>query len=154
MLPILSVILAERWHAYLRRANRQGADSTQPTIVWAFILLAHRQDIQILAFNELQKATGYNYDPAETKDVDYILALVKEVLRFYTPLPLSMPRETTAPVQYKDAIIPSGTMVFLNAWACNHGMSLVPTYRPPLTRRTRPIPLLQPLGIQPRAVAR
>ncbi|BCS17641.1 uncharacterized protein APUU_10469A [Aspergillus puulaauensis] len=101
-----------------------GADSTQPTIGWAFLLLAHRQDIQALAFNELQKATGSNYDPAETKDVDYILALVKEVLRFYTPLPLSMPRETTAPVQYKDAVIPSGTMVFLNAWACNHDPTL------------------------------
>ncbi|KAL4781548.1 cytochrome P450 [Aspergillus varians] len=101
-----------------------GADSTQPTISWAFLLLAHRQDIQKTAFDELQCATGSEYNPAETKDVDYILALVKEVLRFYNPLPLAMPRETTAPVQYKDAVIPVGTMVFLNAWACNHDPTL------------------------------
>ncbi|KAL4962463.1 cytochrome P450 [Aspergillus stella-maris] len=104
-----------------------GADSTQPTLGWAFLLLAHRQDIQKKAFQELQSVVGTEYKPNKTKDVEYIYALVKEVLRFYTPLPLSMPRETTAPVQYKDTAIPAGTMVFLNAWACNHDTSLFPT---------------------------
>ncbi|KAL2840215.1 cytochrome P450 [Aspergillus pseudoustus] len=100
-----------------------GADSSQPTIGWAFLLLAHRQDIQRKAYEEL-KSTGVEYSPDETQDVEYILALVKEVLRFYTPLPLAMPRETTAPVVYKDTTIPTGTMLFLNAWACNHDPTL------------------------------
>ncbi|KAL3458116.1 cytochrome P450 [Aspergillus heterothallicus] len=100
-----------------------GADSSQPTIGWAFLLLAHRQDIQKRAFEEL-KSTGVEYNPDETRDVEYIHALVKEVLRFYTPLPLAMPRETTAPVVYKDITIPTGTMLFLNAWACNHDPTL------------------------------
>jgi 3-hydroxyphenylacetate 6-hydroxylase len=106
-----------------------GSDSSQPTIGWAFLLLAHRQDIQARAYEEL-KTTGVKYSPEETQDVEYILALVKEVLRFYTPLPLAMPRETTAPVVYKDITIPSGTMMFLNAWACNHGTSLPAHFSP------------------------
>ncbi|KAL3491508.1 cytochrome P450 [Aspergillus germanicus] len=100
-----------------------GSDSSQPTIGWAILLLAHRQDIQARAFEAL-KGTGVEYTPEETQDVEYILALVKEVLRFYTPLPLAMPRETTTSVVYKDITIPSGTMVFLNAWACNHDPTL------------------------------
>ncbi|KAL4876205.1 cytochrome P450 [Aspergillus karnatakaensis] len=104
-----------------------GADSSQPTINWAFLLLAHNPAIQQTAYEELQKVTGSTYSLSETKDVEYIYALVKEVLRFYTPLPLSMPRETTAPVQYKDTVIPTGTMVFLNAYACNHDPALFPS---------------------------
>ncbi|KAL4794844.1 cytochrome P450 [Aspergillus venezuelensis] len=93
-----------------------GLDSTQPTLGWAFLLLAHRQDIQRKAFGELQIVVGGDYNTNENKDAEYIYALVKEVFRFYTPLPLSMPRETTAPVPYKDTTIPAGKMVFLNAW--------------------------------------
>ncbi|KAL4860985.1 hypothetical protein BDV12DRAFT_191377 [Aspergillus spectabilis] len=109
-----------------------GADSSQPTINWAFLLLAHHQDIQKKAYDELRRTTGTDYKLSETKEVEYIYALVKEVLRFYTPLPLSMPRETTAPVQYKGTTIPTGTMVFLNAYACNHALvnRLLKTYAP------------------------
>lgn len=42
-------------------------------------------------------------------------------MRSYTVLPLAMPRATTAPVQFEGHTIPEGTMVFLNAWACNRG---------------------------------
>jgi 3-hydroxyphenylacetate 6-hydroxylase len=128
-----------------------GSDSSQPTIGWAFLLLAHRQDIQARAYEEL-KNTGVRYNPEETQDVEYILALVKEVLRFYTPLPLAMPRETIAPVIYRDITIPSGTMMFLNAWACNHSTSIhpfafLPAFHTNIT--CRPHPLRRPLDVHP-----
>ncbi|KAJ5895503.1 hypothetical protein N7495_007194 [Penicillium taxi] len=103
-----------------------GADSIQPAIGWAFLLLAHRKDIQKRAFEEFQSVVKDDYSLHETKDVEYILSVVKETLRFYSPVPLSMPRESTAPLHYKDTIIPKGTMVFLNAWACNHDPALFP----------------------------
>ncbi|KAF5863997.1 hypothetical protein ETB97_008932 [Aspergillus alliaceus] len=96
-----------------------GADSTQPTIAWAILFLGHRQDIQQRAFAEIQTPLGSAYQPTATLEVEYIHALVKEFMRFYTVLPLAMPRETTAPVQVNGQVIPAGTMVFLNAWACN-----------------------------------
>lgn len=101
---------------------KQGADSVQPTIGWIFLLLAHRGDIQKRAFEEFKNVVKDGYSLHETQDVEYILLLVKEALRFYSPLPLSMPRESTTELHYKGTIIPKGTMVFLNAWACNHGM--------------------------------
>lgn len=53
--------------------------------------------------------------------VEYIRALVKEVLRYYTALPLSMPRETLDDAYYEGYTIPKGTIVFLNVWVCNRG---------------------------------
>ncbi|KAL2216045.1 cytochrome P450 [Thermoascus aurantiacus ATCC 26904] len=96
-----------------------GADSTQPTIAWAILFLAHRPDIQQRAFHEIQRSGVLKADPFRTGEVHYVRALVKEIMRFYTVLPLAMPRATTAPVQFEGHTIPEGTMVFLNAWACN-----------------------------------
>ncbi|KAH8430921.1 uncharacterized protein LDX57_008585 [Aspergillus melleus] len=96
-----------------------GADSTQPTIAWAILFLAHNQDIQQRAFDELQKAEALIGGHVETQEVEYIHALTKELMRFYTVLPLAMPRETTESVHFEGSTIPAGTMVFLNAWGCN-----------------------------------
>ncbi|KAF7594580.1 hypothetical protein BBP40_008847 [Aspergillus hancockii] len=94
-----------------------GAHSMQPTIAWAILFLAHRQDIQQRAFEKFQAYVGVGYTPSETQEVEYIRALVKELMRFYTVLPLAMPRETTEPVNFEGKTIPAGTMVFLNSWA-------------------------------------
>lgn len=56
---------------------------------------------------------------------DYILALIYETLRFFTVLPLSLPRITTKPIEFYDSqgnstIIPTGTTLFMNAYAANH----------------------------------
>ncbi|ONH68234.1 Phenylacetate 2-hydroxylase [Cyberlindnera fabianii] len=50
----------------------------------------------------------------------YIQALVKEGLRFFSVLPTGLPRATTREIIYKDAVIPSGTILFMNAFAANH----------------------------------
>lgn len=34
-----------------------------------------------------------------------------------------MPKEATVVVNYNGIVIPKGTMIFLNTWACNHGKS-------------------------------
>lgn len=51
---------------------------------------------------------------------NFITATVKETLRMFTVLPMSLPRQTTAPVQYRNAIIPAGTVLFMNCWGGNH----------------------------------
>lgn len=83
-------------------------------------MLAHRPDIQQKAYDAIKRAGGL----AATSEIDYLRALVKEIMRFYTALPLSMPRQTTAEVQYEGYKIPEGTIVFLNAWGCNRGSNL------------------------------
>lgn len=51
---------------------------------------------------------------------DYIKAIVQETLRLFTVLPMSLPRETTCNVIYKNSVIPKGTTLFMNCWAGNH----------------------------------
>lgn len=69
----------------------QGADSTQPIIVWAVLFLAHNQDIKRRGFNEVRKSGAYVGGGIETGDVEYIQTFIKELVRFYTVLPLAMP---------------------------------------------------------------
>ncbi|CAH2350204.1 putative phenylacetate 2-hydroxylase [[Candida] railenensis] len=50
----------------------------------------------------------------------YVLALIYETLRYFTVLPLSLPRQTTKEIDYLGYTIPKGTTIFFNAYAANH----------------------------------
>jgi len=43
----------------------------------------------------------------------------KQSFRYYTVLRLALPRATVKDITYEGKVIPAGTTVFLNAWACN-----------------------------------
>lgn len=112
-----------------------GLDTITTTLAWAVALLSQRPDIQEKAWMEIQKVYGDNisganlfYDivdveiwtnPGEEARVPYITCFTKEVLRFFTVLRLALPRATQRDVKYEEMIIPKGSTVFLNAWACN-----------------------------------
>ncbi|KAL2833335.1 cytochrome P450 [Aspergillus cavernicola] len=49
----------------------------------------------------------------------YIIALVKEALRFYPPLKLLPARQVHKDFEYRDAVIPKGLLVYVNAQAAN-----------------------------------
>lgn len=48
------------------------------------------------------------------------VALIKETLRYFTVLPIGLPRSTTNDIKYKNMIIPKGTTLVMNAYAANH----------------------------------
>lgn len=48
-----------------------------------------------------------------------VVALVRECLRYCCVLRLALPRSSVKDVTYEGKIIPAGTTVFLNTWACN-----------------------------------
>lgn len=102
-----------------------GADASQPTVAWAILLLAHRQDIQKKAFEAIVETDSSLLGEADVSysKVDYIDAFVKEVGRYFTSLKLGLPRATSDDVgaQWNGATIPPKTLVFLNAWACSKG---------------------------------
>lgn len=103
-----------------------GLDTLTTLVAWSIALLASRPDIQKKALEEIH--TKYppsdNSLPTEHDDqsLPYLVALIKEFLRYYTVLRLSLPRASTRPIKSSfnnGATIPTGTVVFLNAWACN-----------------------------------
>lgn len=55
--------------------------------------------------------------------VPYITALVKETLRYFTVIPICLPRVSVKDVEYGGATIPAGTTFFMNAWAADYDAS-------------------------------
>ncbi|KAF2829580.1 cytochrome P450 [Ophiobolus disseminans] len=99
-----------------------GLDTITTLVQWSVALLAQRKDIQDKAIKEIRKLYS-DEEPLADADDDqkcaYIVALVRECLRFYTVLRLALPRATVKDVMYEGKLIPAGSTIYLNAWACN-----------------------------------
>ncbi len=95
-------------------------------MAWAILLLAHRQDIQEKAYTAICEAGILDMPSnsyASTK-VEYIEALTKEINRYFSVLRTALPKATYSDAQWGSSVIPPNTVVFLNVWACNRGMSV------------------------------
>ena len=57
---------------------------------------------------------------ADAPNLPYILALVKETLRWRPAVPLGVPHSTTEEDWYEGIFIPKGAICFVNVWQCNH----------------------------------
>jgi 3-hydroxyphenylacetate 6-hydroxylase len=102
-----------------------GLDTITTLVQWSVALLAQRPEIQAKAISEIHKMYSNEEPLADAYDDQkcaYIVALVKECLRYYTVLRLNLPRATVKDVVYEGKVIPAGSTFYLNAWACNMGM--------------------------------
>lgn len=103
-----------------------GLDTITTLVQWSVALLAQRKDVQDKAIEEIRKIYSADEPLADAYDDQkcaYIVALVRECLRFYTVLRLALPRATVKDVFYDGKLIPAGSTIYLNAWACNMGTS-------------------------------
>lgn len=103
-----------------------GLDTITTLVQWSVALLAQRPDIQSKAIEEIRKYysdTEPLCDANDDQKCAYVVALVRECLRFYTVLRLALPRASVKDVTYEGKVIPAGTTIYLNAWACNMGES-------------------------------
>jgi len=101
-----------------------GLDTITTLVQWSVALLAQRPDVQNKAVDEIRKLYSEDQPLADAYDDQkcaYIVALVRECLRFYTVLRLALPRATVKDVIYEGKLIPVGSTIYLNAWACNMG---------------------------------
>jgi 3-hydroxyphenylacetate 6-hydroxylase len=100
-----------------------GLDTLANTMAWTVGALARRGDIQEIAYHAIVDVHGANSwgEVQGDNDVPYITALVKESLRYFSVLRLSLPRRAWRDIEYNGLFIPKGTTVYLNAWGCNRG---------------------------------
>lgn len=115
-----------------------GLDTITTNVAWFIALLARRPDIQEKAWLEIQRHLELQSrqqgpeqkadctlnplcDAEDDQQCRYIVALVRESLRYYTVLRLALPRASVRDVVHEGVVIPRGTVFFLNAWACNMG---------------------------------
>ena len=99
-----------------------GLDTVTTLLQWSVALLAQRPDIQKKAWAEIAEFYTTDEPLCDAQDDQkcrYIVALVRECLRYFTVLRLALPRVSIKDVTYDGIIIPAGTVYFLNAWACN-----------------------------------
>ncbi|KAL4875352.1 cytochrome P450 [Aspergillus karnatakaensis] len=82
------------------------------------------QEIQKTAYNDILAHHGSIKsawtDCLLSEKSPYIVALVREGLRFYTPLPLLNPRQTTRPFTWRGTPIPANLSIHMNAQSINH----------------------------------
>lgn len=94
-------------------------------------LLNYHPEIWEVAFQDLVQYYDHDFERAyrecaiEMKS-EYVKAIVQETLRLFTVLPLALPREATSNIYYKNAVIPKGTILFMNCWAGNHDKEVFP----------------------------
>ncbi|KAH0192653.1 cytochrome P450, partial [Aureobasidium melanogenum] len=99
-----------------------GLDTVTTLVAWSIALLGQRPDIQEKAIREIRKMFSEDEilcAPEDEMKCEYVMALVKECLRYYTVLRLALPRATVKDITYEGKLIPAGTTIYLNAWACN-----------------------------------
>lgn len=106
-----------------------GLDTVPANLIQGIAYLAtlHGQELQAQAYDALLEAY---HSPVEAwaavlkeEKVPFISALVKETLRYYTVIAMSLPRESIKPIQYKGATIPAGTLFYMNARAADFDSS-------------------------------
>lgn len=95
-----------------------GLDTVPGNLIMgiAYLSTAHGQEIQERAYKEIMKIypNGDAWERCLVEEkVPYLTAFVKEVLRFWSVIPICLPRVSTKDIEYKGAIIPAGTTFFM-----------------------------------------
>jgi phenylacetate 2-hydroxylase len=98
-----------------------GLDTVPANLIQGLAYLAtpHGQQIQQTAYAALLESYS---SPSEAwtavlreEKIPLISALVKETLRYYTVIAMSLPRASVKPISYQGAITPAGTLFYMNA---------------------------------------
>ncbi|EMT71261.1 Cytochrome P450 76A2 [Fusarium odoratissimum] len=102
-----------------------GLDTVPGNVIMGIAYLAteHGQKIQAKALKEIYKVypNGEAWERCLVEEkVPYVTALVKEILRFWTVIPICLPRESIKDIPYQGAVIPAGTKFFMNAYAADY----------------------------------
>ncbi|KAF2691001.1 cytochrome P450 phenylacetate hydroxylase-like protein [Lentithecium fluviatile CBS 122367] len=102
-----------------------GLDTVPANLIMgiAYLSSPDGQRIQKKAYEEIMKVYPNN-DAWERclqeEKLPYITALYKEILRFWTVIPICLPRVSIKPIEWQGAIIPAGTTFYMNAYAADY----------------------------------
>ena len=89
----------------------------------AYLSTPDGQEIQKKAYAAIQEAypEGNAWHAClDEEKVAYVTAFYKEVLRYWTVIPICLPRVSIKDIEYKGAVIPAGTTFYMNAYAADY----------------------------------
>ncbi|XP_073135862.1 nicotine N-demethylase CYP82E3-like [Henckelia pumila] len=95
-----------------------GFDTTSVFLLWALSLVVQHKEVMNLAQKEIDSKIGKQrwVQESDLNNLVYLQAIVKETLRLYPPLPLSVPHQAVEDSQLCGYFIPKGTTLFVNLW--------------------------------------
>lgn len=105
-----------------------GLDTVPGNLIMtiAYLSSEHGQEIQQRALKEINElypdGDGWERCLVEEK-CSYITALVKETLRFWSVIPICLPRVSVKDVKWGNATIPAGTKFYMNAYGAHYDES-------------------------------
>ncbi|KAL0318598.1 UNVERIFIED_CONTAM: cytochrome [Sesamum angustifolium] len=96
-----------------------GTESTPTVLEWAMTELLQHPSVMKKLQTEVREIVKDKQDITENdlEKMLYLKAVIKETLRFHTPVPLLAPRVARKDVKIMGYNISAGTMVITNAWA-------------------------------------
>ncbi|XP_073026210.1 cytochrome P450 83B1-like [Primulina eburnea] len=103
-----------------------GTDTSASLIVWAMTTLIKKPQAMKKAQEEVRNVVGAKgtVDEEDIQNLPYLKAIIKETLRLFPPIPLSVPRESLEKFTIDGYEIPAKTMVYVNF----HAIGLDPEY--------------------------
>jgi phenylacetate 2-hydroxylase len=95
-----------------------GLDTVPGNLIMgiAYLSSPDGQEIQRRAYKEIMKVypNGDAWSKCLVEEkVPYVTAFVREVLRFFTVIPICLPRTSIKDIKYEDAVIPAGTTFYM-----------------------------------------
>ncbi|TVU30007.1 hypothetical protein EJB05_21607, partial [Eragrostis curvula] len=102
-----------------------GSDTGSTTIEWAMAELLQSPEVMKKVKGELREVLGMKMQVEESDigQLPYLQAVVKEVLRLHSPVPMIF-YQAEATVQVQGYTIPEGTTIILNIWAVHQNADI------------------------------
>ncbi|KAJ2919074.1 hypothetical protein MD484_g1367, partial [Candolleomyces efflorescens] len=99
-----------------------GAETTVSSATALVYVLASYPEMQKTAQAEVDKVVGSDRLPlvSDREELPYVHAIVKEVSRWHTVVPLGIVHANTEDDEYDGYFIPKGSFIFQNNWAIMH----------------------------------
>ena len=126
---VVSFLLSERGYStadaevpvFFYPFSGAGAETTTSSMYWWMLAMVAYPETQRRAQAELDAVVGRGRVPSfsDLPSLPYLRAMVKEVLRWRSVLPLGIPHCAIEDDWYEGMFIPKGAMCLVNVWLCN-----------------------------------